>query len=58
MRTQAGHGAPQLDDAAGVTAVADHLVNAGGAQPRMLIQSLADELQVRIDDGWTQRLAR
>ena len=53
---QAGHRAPQLDDAAGITAIADHLVNAGGAQPRMLVQGLADELGVRIDEGRPQRL--
>ena len=57
LGAQAGHRAPQLDDAAGVTAIADHLVNAGGAQPRMLVQGLADELGVGIDNGRTQRLA-
>ena len=53
LRTQAGHGAPQLHDAAGVAAIANHLVDARGAQPRMLLQSLADEREVGIDDGRT-----
>jgi len=53
---QAGHHASQLDDAAGVTTITDHLVNAGGAQPRILVQGLADELGVRIHGRRTQRL--
>src|SRR5262245_12145320 len=36
-RTQSGHAAPELDDAAAIPAFPDHLVNAGGAQPGMLI---------------------
>ena len=50
VRAQPGHGAPQLHDAAGVTAVADHLVNACGAQPRMPVQSLTYELHIRVRD--------
>jgi hypothetical protein len=37
VRTQVGHGPAQLDDTAGVSAIAGHLVNASGAQPGMLI---------------------
>ena len=33
--------------------IAKHLVNARGVQPRMLVQGLADELGVRINDGRT-----
>ena len=36
-RPQPGHRAPQLHDAAGVAALVDHLVNARGAQPGMLV---------------------
>src|SRR5690242_18211652 len=50
-RTQASHGAPELNDAAGIATIPDHLVNARGAQPRVLIQGLADERQIRIQDG-------
>ena len=51
-----GHGAAQLHDAAAVTAVANHLEDACGAQARMLIESLANEPNVRIDDGCAQWL--
>src|SRR5579859_8185097 len=53
---QAGHGAPQLDDAAGVTTVANHLVNAGRTQPWMLVQGLPDERQIRVGQGGPQWL--
>ena len=56
LRTQAGHGAPQLHDAAAVSAIANHLVDARGAQTGMLFQGLAEELDVGIDDGGTQWL--
>ena len=56
LRTQAGNGAPQLHYAAAVAAVANHLVNARGAKARMLIESVANELDVGIDDGCSQRL--
>jgi hypothetical protein len=55
LRTHAGNGTPQLHDAAAVAAVANHLVDARGAQARMLIEGLADELDVGIDDGRPQR---
>src|ERR1035438_9684229 len=55
LRTQAGHRAAQLHDTAAVAAVPNHLENARGAQPRMLVESLANEPHVRIDDGRTQR---
>jgi hypothetical protein len=37
LRTQAGNGAPQLHHATAVAAVANHLVDARGAQARMSI---------------------
>src|SRR5580700_5489704 len=55
-RTQAGNRAPQLHHAAAVAAVANHLVDARGAQARMLIESVTNELDVGIDDGYSQRL--
>src|ERR1035438_4659387 len=55
LRTQAGHCAAQLHDTAAVAAIPNHLEDARGAQPRMLIESLANEPNVRIDDGRTQR---
>src|SRR5262249_24732870 len=57
LRAQACYSAPQLHDAAGVTAIADHLVDAGGAQSRVLLESLADELCVRINHGGAQWLS-
>jgi len=56
LRTQAGNGAPQLHHATAVAAVANHLVDARGAQARMLIESVTNELDVGIDDGYSQRL--
>src|SRR3954463_2376376 len=43
MRAQAGHCAPQLYDAAAVTAIANHLVNARRSKAWMLVQRLGDE---------------
>lgn len=45
---QTGHRPPQLDDTAGVAALADHLVAARGSEPGMSLQALAHELQVGI----------
>ena len=56
LRTQTGNGTPQLHHAAAISAVANHLVDARGAQARMLIESLANELDVGIGDGCSQRL--
>src|ERR1700722_7202325 len=56
VRAQAGNSTPQLHDAAAVTTVANHLVEARGAQTRMLIERVANELDVGIDDGYSQRL--
>src|SRR5437764_4037635 len=56
LRTQAGNGTPQLHYAAAVAAVANHLVDARGGQAWMLIESVANELDVGIDDGYSQRL--
>jgi hypothetical protein len=53
---QAGHGTPQLDHAAGVATVANHMVNAGRSQPRMLVQGLPDERQIRVGLGGPQGL--
>src|SRR5205085_1322698 len=51
QRAQPGHRAPQLGDTAAVAAIVDHLINARGAQSRMLLQHLPDKFQVRIDEG-------
>jgi hypothetical protein len=56
LRPQAGNGTPQLHHAAAVAAVANHLVDARGAQARMLIESVTNELDVGIDDGYSQWL--
>ena len=53
LGAQLSDGAPQLHDATGITPIANHLVNARGAQSRMLVQGLADELGVGIDNGCT-----
>ncbi len=55
-RAQRGHGAPQLYHAPGVTALLDHLINARGAQPRILMQGLANEVQIGIGDTGAQGL--
>ena len=54
---QQGHGAAQLYDASGVTALPNHLIDARGAQPRMLAEGLAHELHVRVRDTGAQRLS-
>ena len=46
--TQIGNDAAQLNHAAWIATVANHLVNARGAKLWILFQSLADEGQVRI----------
>src|SRR5215475_11046472 len=56
LRAQPGHRAPQLLDAAGVAPIPDHLINACGAQPWMLIQHLTHKRQIGIDNGRPQRL--
>ena len=56
LRTQPAHGAAQLHDAASVTAIAHHHVDARGTQARMSFQRVANELDVGIDDGGPQRL--
>src|SRR5262249_35139451 len=48
QRTDLSHDTAQLHDAAGVTALANHLVKAGGAQAGMTLQGLAQEVEVRI----------
>ena len=55
-RPQQGHGAAQLYHASGIAALLDHLIDARGAQPWMLIQGLANELHVGIGDTGAQRL--
>ena len=56
LRAQTCHHTPQLLDAAGVATIPEHLVDACGAQPWMLLQQLAHKRQVRIDNGRPQRL--
>lgn len=56
VRAQPGDDAPQLLDTAGVATIADHLVDARGAQAWMLLQHLAHKRQIRIDNGGPQRL--
>src|SRR5262249_53985129 len=53
-RTQSGYHAPELSGAAGVTTLDQHLVDAGCAQARILIQDFPDEGQVGVGDGGTQ----
>jgi len=53
---QAGNGSAQLPNTAPIAAIPNHLVDAGGAQARVLIEGQADELAVRIDQGCSQRL--
>ena len=53
-RAQFGHDAAELVDAAGVAARADHLEEAGGAQARILLQGLAQEVEVRIGEAVAQ----
>lgn len=52
---QSRNGTAQLRDAAGITAVANHLINACGAQARVLIQRLAYEPGIKIDQGCAHR---
>ena len=51
---QFGHHAAELGDAAGVAARPDHLEEAGGAQARILLQGLAQEVEVRIGQTGAQ----
>src|SRR5882672_8692494 len=53
-RAQTGDGAAQLPDTAGVAAIPDHLVKPRGAKTGILVQSLAQELQIRIENGRAQ----
>jgi hypothetical protein len=50
LRPQTHHRTTQLDDAAAVTAIANHVIDACGAQSRMLLECFADEAEIRIDD--------
>ena len=45
------HEAADRKDRAGIAALADHLVNARGAQPGVLRQGVADERQKRVEDA-------
>src|SRR5271157_335722 len=57
-RAQFGHDAAELIDAAGIAAQTDHLVEAGSTQARILLQGLAQEVEVRIGEAVAQpRLA-
>src|SRR2546422_5285045 len=53
-RAQFGHHAAKLSHAAGVAALADHLEQTGSAQTRILLQGLAQEVEVRIGEAVTQ----
>ncbi|MSO22789.1 MAG: hypothetical protein EXQ58_05940 [Acidobacteria bacterium] len=54
--TQLGHDAAQLDHTAPIAARFEHLEQAGGAQTGILLESLAEEVQVRIGQpGATRR---
>src|SRR5713226_2413794 len=55
--SQSSYDPPQLDHTAAITAVAQHLIETGGAQARMLLKSLADEVQVRIGERGARRWA-
>ena len=48
---QAPHETADLDDRAGIPPLADHLVDPCGAQARVLRQGVADEGQIRVEDG-------
>src|SRR6266498_1543567 len=52
---QSSHHPPQLHHTAGVTAVAQHLIETGGAQAGMLLKGLLNEVKVRISEGGTRR---
>ena len=53
-RAQFGHDTAELVDAAGVAARVNHLEEAGGAQARILLQGLAQEVEVRIGETVAQ----
>lgn len=48
-RPHARYGPAQLHEAAGVTAVAHHLIEAGGTETRVLIQRLVEKRGIRIE---------
>ena len=56
-RAQPGHGATQLDYAAGVTTIPDHLMEARGAQSRVPVEGLSNELHVGVGDRRAHRLS-
>jgi hypothetical protein len=53
-RAQAGYQAPQLHNASGIAAIADHLENTGGPQSGIALQSRSHELDVGIGQARTQ----
>jgi len=53
-RAQFGDDTPELTDAAGVTARANHLEEAGGAQARILLQGLTQEVEIGIREAITK----
>ena len=53
-RPQGSHHPPQLDHTAGVPTSAQHLIETGGAQARMLLKRLAHEVEVWIGEGSTR----
>jgi hypothetical protein len=56
VRTYTRHRTAQLHDAATIAAVANHLVEARGAQSGILLQGLTEECDVGIDEGRPQWL--
>src|SRR5271157_319149 len=57
-RAQFGHDAAELGDTAGVAARADHLEEASGAQTRILLQGLAQEVEVRVGEAGAEARMR
>ena len=53
-RAQFGHHAAELVDAAGIAAQTDHLEEAGGTQAGILLQGLAQEVEVRVGETIAQ----
>ena len=54
-RSDAGHESSQLNDASRVAAIANHPVDAGCAQSRVLLQNLSDEIRVWFHHALAQR---
>jgi hypothetical protein len=55
-RPQPRNGTSQLNNAAAISAITNHLIDPRGAQSGMLIQDLSDVLDEWVNDGSAQRL--